>query len=60
MSETNYLSIFDERVPRREWSFHRKALAAAVFLFCIVPLLLAALFILLMIITGGPSLPVKS
>jgi len=54
MSETNYLSIFDESTPRRQWSFNQKALAAAVLLFCIVPLLLSALIILLMIITGGP------
>lgn len=60
MSETNYLSIFDERVPRRKWSFHQKAMAAVLFLFCIVPLLLWALFILLLIITGGMSLPVMS
>ena len=60
MNETNYLSILDERVPRRKWSFHQKALAAAVFLFCILPLLLAALFILLMVIANGLSLPVMS
>jgi len=54
MSETNYLSILDERMPRRKLSFHQKALSAAVLLFGIVPLLLSALVIFLMIITGGP------
>jgi ABC-type xylose transport system permease subunit len=32
-SETIYLSIFDERVPRRKWSFHRETPAAAALLF---------------------------
>ncbi len=54
VSETNYLSLLDERPPCRKWSFHQKALAAAVILFCIAPLVLSALVILLMIITGGP------
>ncbi|HEV2799897.1 MAG TPA: hypothetical protein VGW12_05340 [Pyrinomonadaceae bacterium] len=52
--ETNYLSIMDERVPHGRWSFHQKALVAAVVLCAVVPLLLSALLILLMIITGGP------
>jgi hypothetical protein len=55
MSETDYLSILDESTPRRKWSFHQKALAAAMVLFCIVPLLLSALVILLMVIIGGPK-----
>ena len=56
MSETDYLSIFDESVPRRrKWSFQQKALAAAVLLFAVVPLVLSALLILVMIIFDPPK-----